>query len=251
MIWCDGQLLTAAPPGDGRALFETIGYFRSGLVLWDLHLARLCASLRHFGIVDEVPAGLRSAVGALLSANGHDVARVERRLLATGPRWLVSTRARQPVPVVRLVPAIARRPLDALPADHKLTPRAYYDAVLAEAQRAGADDGIVVGDDGALLETAHGNLWLLLDAVWTTPPLDGRLLPGIARALLLDRARAQGVPVAMRRLDFGDLHRATAICVSNSVYGPRPAALVADPVGETGSSLRRLWQFAVADRNTD
>jgi branched-subunit amino acid aminotransferase/4-amino-4-deoxychorismate lyase len=124
-------------------------------------------------------------------------------------------------------------------------PRAFHDAVLAEARAGGADDGIALGDDGALLETALGNLWLLRDGVWCTPPLDGRVLPGIARAVVLERAAAAGLPVAERRLDLGDLHCARALVVTNAVHGPRAAALPEATVAILDGRFAAIWAAAL------
>ncbi len=248
-LWIDGAFvdLAVAVDADASALFETMGRFGGELRLWDRHLVRLRSAMQRCGDATPPPIELAAVAGELLRDNGHDVLRLERLLRPRGGSWRLQTRARTPSDLVRLLPTVTRRPAAAPPADLKATPRAFYDAVLCEARAGGADDGIVLGDDGALLETAVGNLWLLLDSVWTTPPLDGRVLPGIARALLLERARSVGIPVQERPCYLGDLHRAQSMCVSNAVHGPRSAILVGGPVGEAGSSLARLWRFAVAD----
>ncbi|MEO6596847.1 MAG: aminotransferase class IV, partial [Planctomycetota bacterium] len=111
---------------------------------------------------------------------------------------------------------------------------------------------IVIGRDGAVLETAVGNLWLRLDGAWVTPALDGRVLPGIARSRLLALALRTGLPVAERACDLGDLHRAEALAHSNAVYGPRAAVLVsaggagAGSVAIVDSELGSLWRSAPA-----
>lgn len=248
MIWIDGAFVDGdAAIATGSGLFETMGSFGGELRLWDRHLARLRAGCARLGVAAELPSNLRDDALQLLRTNGDDVLRLEALLRPRGVSWRMTTRRRQTLDVVRLLPTVARRPADAPPADLKATPRPHYDAVLAEARRGGADDGIVLGDGGALLETAHANLWLLLDSVWTTPPLDGRVLPGIARAVLLERARSVGVPVAEAPCWLGDLHRAQSMCVSNAVHGPRVACLPGATVPESATSLGRLWRFAVAD----
>ena len=109
-------------------------------------------------------------------------------------------------------------------------------------------DGIVVDSDGALLEAALGNLWLRVQGRWLTPPLDGRVLPGIARAILLERASAAGIAALEQPLTFADLHSADAIAHSNAVYGPRPASLVGEqPAVEiVDSELGALWREATS-----
>ncbi|MGE3174706.1 MAG: aminotransferase class IV [Planctomycetota bacterium] len=260
-VWIDGAFVdggrgaTRGGADDGVALFETMGVWRGDLPLWERHVARLRGGLLRLGVahVGDDDASLRRAADELLRHNaGDDVVRLCCRPRPRGHSRELTTRRRADSPwaageggdgVVRLLPTVARRAPGEPPADLKAEPRGFYDAVLREARAGTAADGVVLGDDGAVLETALGTLWLHLDAVWTTPALDGRVLPGVARGLLLERARAAGVPVAERRCDLGDLHRADALCVSNAVFGVRPAALVGAPV-ELHSALRRLWPFA-------
>lgn len=251
MRWIDGQFVGGADvvqPGAVVAPFETMGA-RGGVVpLWEHHLRRLAATCARLGIPFVAAPALTAAAAELLARNGHadDVLRLQVIPRVPTPSVVITTRARGPQRTVQLLPCIARRPDDAPPADLKATPRTFYDAVQREAQDGGADDGIVLADDGALLETAIGNLWLLLDGVWTTPPLDGRVLPGIARGLLLATAAAAGERLAERRCDLADLHRASALAVSSAVHGPRAAGLLGHrPAGNPDTALHRLWQRAL------
>lgn len=231
--WCDGAFVaeSALPARTGPAPFETMGALAGGIPLWELHLVRLQAAAVRLGLPWRPPAGLAAAAAELLRSNGHadDVLRLA--VVPAGGRvcTVLRSRARSPVAVVRLLPTVVEPPADAVPWDLKAEPRAFYDAVRQQAQDGGADDGIVVGRDGALLECATGNLWLRIDGTWVTPALDGRVLPGIARGLLLARARAAGLRVVERVCDLGDLHRATALGHSNAVHGLRAAALVDAP----------------------
>lgn len=258
--WCEGRLVgcEALPPG-AVVPFETMGIVRGALPLWDRHMARLGAAARDLGIVRaelEVPTGLREAVLAEARSHGHDVVRVEVAPAGAVLSWRVHTRGRHVLegPVV-IVPTVARRAPGLPPAHLKALPRSAYDAVLVEARAAGADDGIVVGDDGAVLETALGNLLLRIGAGWVTPALDGRVLPGIARAVLLGQLAAQGERVVERRCDLADLHRATTLVVCNAVHGPRGAVLMRVPargeavvaaVGPGVEVLRACWERALA-----
>ncbi|MBK8097016.1 MAG: aminotransferase class IV [Planctomycetes bacterium] len=251
MRWIDGQFVGGSDvvqPGAVVAPFETMGARAGVLPLWEHHLRRLGAACARLRIPFAPPPTLVAAAAELLARNGHDddVLRLHVIPGSATPSVVMTTRARGPQRTVQLLPCITRRPDDAPPADLKATPRTFYDAVLREAQDGGADDGIVLADDGALLETAIGNLWLLLDGAWTTPPLDGRTLPGIARGLLLTAMTAAGERVAERRCDLADLHRATALAVSSAVHGPRAAGLLGQrPVGKPDTALHRVWQRAL------
>jgi len=255
MAWVDGHSVTSADvphPDVGRfAPFETMGAENAGVRLWPRHVARLGAAAERLGLSFEATPDLRAASGVLLLDSGHADGILRLALLPVGDTTHVAmtTRLRSPATRVTLLPTVIERPQGAPPADLKAVPRDYYDSILQQAQDGGADDGIVVADDGAVLQTALANLWLLLDGVWTTPPLDGRVLPGIARAILLEQAASAGLAITERTVDLESLHHAEAIAVSNAVYGPRAASLLGPTppaVEVVDSSLGSLWRAAAS-----
>jgi len=247
----DGQLvpdLGALRRPRTPAPFETMGAEGGELPLWPHHLRRLQAAAVRLGLPFVPNADLLARSKALLLHNGHadDVLRLCLVPHEGRVHQVLESRARGPRRKHGwLVPCVTRRPAGAPPGDLKAMPRSFYDAVRQEAQDGGADDGIVLGDDGAVLETTIANLWLCLDGVWVTPALNGSVLPGIARGLLLERAGAHGVAVAERRCDLGDLHRASALCCSNAVSGVTRVSLLGGEEAVEGPAHRELlslWQ---------
>jgi para-aminobenzoate synthetase / 4-amino-4-deoxychorismate lyase len=64
---------------------------------------------------------------------------------------------------------------------------------------------LLIDTDGTVLEAAWGNVWLLEGSVLVTPPADGRILPGVTRALLLERAPSLSLypreePISLHRV---------------------------------------------------
>ncbi|MFM1874149.1 MAG: putative branched-chain-amino-acid aminotransferase [Planctomycetota bacterium] len=228
-----------------------MGAVQARLPLWERHLGRLVGTAARLGLpFDPTPELLGAAVDLLLrNGHGDDVLRLALVPAAERVHVVLESRARGPAGAVLLVPTVVVRRPDDPPGDCKAAPRRFYDLVRQQAQDAQADDGIVVGLDGAVLETSVANLWLRIDGEWVTPPLDGRVLPGIARAVLLERAHAVGLRVAERACHLGDLHRADALAVSNAVHGPRPAHLCgSEPTGApaVAAELVPLWRAALA-----
>ncbi|MFT4512311.1 MAG: para-aminobenzoate synthetase/4-amino-4-deoxychorismate lyase [Planctomycetota bacterium] len=255
-IWVDGKLLGGndVPRSKVTAPFETMGAIAGTVPLWGQHLQRLATTAERLGLAFTATPELRAAASEVMLTNGHtdDVLRLSLVPDSDVPgslvRVVVASRKRSPIKSVRLLPTVVEREPDLPPADVKAEPRRFYDAVLQQAQDGEADDGIVVAPDGCLLEAALGNLWLRVDGSWRTPPLDGRVLPGIARAVLLERAAASGLSVEESPLTFADLHRAEAIAHSNAVYGPRPACLVGEraAVEIVDTELGTLWRQATS-----
>lgn len=253
-IWVDGKLHGGNDIPRSRAIapFETMGATGGAVPLWSRHITRLSTTAQRLGLTFDATPEVRAGATEVLLKNGHtdDVLRlslVPSEGEGAPARVVLASRKRSPVKVVKLLPTIAERAADAPPGDLKAEPRRFYDTVLQQAQDGEADDGVVVGLDGALLETALGNLWLRLDGTWVTPPLDGRVLPGVARALLLDHAAAGQVAVVEREVALADLHRAEAMAQSNAVYGPRPACLVGGhaDVSLVDEELGSLWRSAM------
>ena len=84
---------------------------------------------------------------------------------------------------------------------------------------AGVHEGLLVGDDGALLEGLSSNLFAVVDGVLRTE--DARALHGTTRALVLDLARGM-VPVsfeAIRPADLGRVAEMFLTSVSREVLG--------------------------------
>lgn len=254
-IAVDGELVPAdrMPHRDAHALapFETMGATGGLVPLWRDHVARLGDTAAKLGLTFEATPALHAAALEVLRVNGDMDGILKLTLVPSGgrTRTVLSARSRgTPLSIVKLLPTVVERPAD-LRSELKTTPRPFYDAVLQQAQDGGADDGIVVGDDGAVLETAIGNVWLRIHSVWVTPALDGRVLPGIARARILAEAKQQNVTIVERRCDLGDLHRAEGLAHSNAVYGPRTAVLLEQPtpaVRFADTELRALWRLPVS-----
>lgn len=250
-IWVDGKVFGGndVPRSKAIAPFETMGAVGGQVPLWSHHVARLSNTASQLGLSFDATPELRAAATEILLKNGHggDVLRLSLVPSDDDPaqlRVVLASRKRSPIKAVKLLPTIVEFHEDFPRRDLKAEPRRFYDRVLQQAQDGHADDGIVVDRDGSLLEAALGNLWLRIDSTWVTPPLDGRFLPGIARALLLDCARSRGVAVAQRPLSLADLHQSEAIAHSNAVYGPRPACLLGEQaaVALVDSELGALWR---------
>lgn len=238
--WIDGALAEGQEPGVGASdagllsgigVFETLRAHGRAMVSPDLHLARLLDGARRLGIaVDE--ERIAEALVRTLEAP-RDVDQVVVRLTLTAGPVAADTWPPEPVgeptlaialypapplplPAVALATVTARR----WPADLKAT--SYLPSVLARraAVAAGADTGLLV-DGEQLLEAAEGNLFALVDGTLLTPPADGRILPGVTRALVLETARVLGLPTSEAGLTRAAVHRAEVTFVSSAVSGLR------------------------------
>ena len=199
-------------------LLETLRLENSRFPALAGHLSRLTGSARHFGFpcdTGRVHALLDSLstvhpngswrVRLLLDRQG-DV-RVEVFPLDASPTTAHVTLAAAAMPDFReLAPDLLA---------HKTTERAHYPA-----PPAGCFDVLLYTQDGFVTEFSRGNLVYALGGQRYTPPADGRLLPGVGRAALL-----QSGAVVERALRIDELPACSSLCFVNALRGEIPAIL--------------------------
>jgi para-aminobenzoate synthetase/4-amino-4-deoxychorismate lyase len=131
-------------------------------------------------------------------------------------------------------PPVAQPPIALHPAvlpgghgRHKWQDRRELAELISQAGRdsaLGPDDHLLIVDaNGDVLETDRGNVFAVIDGTLCTPPLDGRLLPGITRATVLRLAAEAGIAAKEARLTVADLTDAAEVFATNAVRGVIPA----------------------------
>jgi len=80
---------------------------------------------------------------------------------------------------------------------------------------AGAAECILLRD-GYLTEGAASNIFVVVDDLLLTPPKDHLILPGITYDLVLELARANGVPHEVREVSEGELRAAGEVIMTSS-----------------------------------
>lgn len=171
----DGAYTTLRTYG-GRRLLRLDAHFR--------RLEESAALAGQPGLVDEAAArrGLREA----LAACGHAESRL--RLTFAPPRLFVSVEAFSPLPGALYEQGVA---CSVLPV-HRDNPHAKNTRFIATADAAyralpaGVHEGLMVAEDGALLEGLSSNFFAIAKGALRTE--DQRVLHGVTRALVLEIA---------------------------------------------------------------
>ena len=218
------------PAGPDPALLPrpAAGVFTSMLVRagaadqLDHHLERLAASARQlFG--KDLPGGLNDDLARCLQRRPSGRLRIALRPLGGPLHASIEVVPLEDTPAVTdLVPVIIPGGIGA----HKWTDRRLL-ARCAEAARTGPGAQLLIEDtDGAVLETDRANVFAVTGGVLKTPPADGRLLPGITRAAVIERAVGAGIPVEIAPLSRSELTMASEAFVTNSVRGVQPVRSV-------------------------
>ena len=119
----------------------------------------------------------------------------------------------------------------------------YWSRRLAfeEARRRGADEALFSTPDGRIWEGSRTNLFLVRDETLWTPGLEGPIVPGIMRGLVLELAPALGLAIREGDLSGHDLDEAEEVFLTNAVRGIIPVARASGRVFEApGPWTRRL-----------
>lgn len=176
------------------------------------HLQRLAAAAAHFGYVWDAE---KAQHGLHELAKAHPQGRWRVRLLqgAQGQARAQAFAMDPSPPLVRL--QLADRPMMEAHGEFvrfKTTRRAHYDAFTPT--ESGVFDIVLWNAEGEITECTRGNVAMLIDGRWLTPPLACGLLPGVGRALALREGRLTEAVVRLQ-----DLPRVQGWVFLNSLRG--------------------------------
>jgi len=190
----------------GDSLYEGIKVLRGRILHLDLHLDRLCSGLGRIDITP--PEGLELRCRELVEACGPDTGFLYLQVTrGVGPRSHVPPRHLAPtVLILPSAPAYdppAGRPRRAITAPDwrwqhcDLKTNSLMATVQGKLRmRDGdADEVLFVGPAGELREGGSTTLFVRRDDLLETHPLDGHILPGITRRILLRFADERRLPV--------------------------------------------------------
>ncbi len=263
----------------GDSIYEVLWWHRGVLVQEREHMERLIESGRRLYLeLDTEPEALVQAIHETVAATGatsDDDAYV--RLIVTrgsGPLGLGFMDIERQSVVVIVAPAnqptaeawergvrmtiVARRRNPTMALDPGAKTGNYLNNVLAlhEARLAGADDGLMLNEDGHVTEATTANVYMVQDGALVTPPLDAGILKGTTRTRILDLCATHGIEAYERVIRPDDLERADELFVSSSVKGVLPVTSVdgrAIGDGRPGPLTRRLRSLfqAAADAEAE
>lgn len=230
MYWYNGALietnridLDIQDPGllYGATVFTTVRVYRKSLdhplTHWQDHLERLRSSLQAFDW--PLPDWNQLRKGAETLALSFPVLRIA--LFPDAREWIVGRSLPDDLPQIQqkgILGWVADSPRYTRAIADRKTGN-YLPAWLAgqTARKKGAREAILVDRSGNWLETATGNLWGWKEDCWYTPALESGILPGIARAGLLQWLHEHSIPVRENRWTPDFISGLSALAYSNSV----------------------------------
>lgn len=247
MIWINGALVNTSEaridPRDrgftlGDGLFETLAAIDGHPLNLAVHLARLGRASMVLDLPLPVEATeIATAIVQLLAANDLTQGRAALRLtLSRGvgsrglllpldpkPTLVITASVHPPVPQWLDAAVVAIRRNEGSPLS-RIKSLNYLDNVLAQqqAQAQGAQEGLMLNNQGHVAGFARGNLFAFLDNQLVTPPLVDGVLDGIVRHLLLEKSAKNGRGIAEKSIEKSDLARVRGLFITNSLLGCVP-----------------------------
>lgn len=260
VVYLDGELIPAVEakisPFDygflyGYSLFETMRSYGGVIFRLEQHLERLNSGAQVLELSSRLaPFNLGKACYDLLAANGLDDARI-RLMITAGEGDLVPNpasckgitlfiAARKLTTIspesyargYRAITASPRRTSTSLLA--RLKTGCYLENFIAkqEARAAGADEALVLNEQGLLAEASSSNVFLVTDGCLLTPSLDCGALPGITRDAVLEMATKLGIEARQTKISRDTFCEADEAFLTNAIIELMPLTAVDDrPVG--------------------
>ena len=221
----EAQLDSAGWP-NGTGIFETIKTVDGQPWALSRHMRRALNSARRNDQPFPNEDQIRSAVAETIAANPYPIGRLrllfgfDGSLRVTHQEYLeLNTSAKLGI---RDLSAEVSVPVE------KRYPYTQNLQLLDEAKSAGFDDYVLINPDGFITETAIANLVFKFDGEWITPPLSDGVLPGVMRALLVEK---NGVIV--RQIQANQLNQIGSGFVVSSLK-------IAQPIGRIGDRILQI-----------
>lgn len=231
---------TPFPAGTG--IFETLLTRGSEVAELNRHLRRALASANELAIPMPGEETLRNEISEVLSRSDFEVGRLrisfshDGHVITHDPYEESMTPARVTLHSTSILTVNPH--IKSYPYDHRF-------AILDAARDEGFEDAIVFNSKNEITESAIANLVFRINGLWTTPPISAGLLPGVMRAIAIERC---GVTVS--NIHVSDIVNVEAGYLLSSLKIAQPISHIGDfalmidsATGQLGEEIREKVQF--------
>lgn len=262
----------------GDAAFETLRAYGGDVFEWEAHAARLRQTCEVLGIDHGLSDDdLRGRIDETLDANVLDDAYIRLSVTRGVQPGTLSPAVDVDPTVVVIVDGLPRGGRDSTPVwdtpatlqtvrtqrtpDRAIPARAkthnYLNGILArlelrttaggeadtatDSERVSrpADEALMLDADGHVAEGATSNVFFVDDKALKTPALDGPVLPGVTRSVVIDLARSEEIPVREGAYTPEDVRYADEVFLTNTTWEIRPVDTV-DGIDNEGGPVTML-----------
>lgn len=212
--------MTRIPFPSGHGIFETMRTEHNKIAELGRHMRRALSSASYFGFALPDEESLRSEFAKVIGEEEYPIGRL--RVCFSKDDYLLSySQYLEEAEPARLT--FHSTTSQAYGLQHKTYPYDSHFAVLDEALMYGFDDAIVFNSRNEITETAIANIALFIKGRWVTPPITAGVLPGVMRAVAIERCDVDVAPVHISEVTSCD-----AALLLNSLKIARPVSHIGE-----------------------
>jgi branched-subunit amino acid aminotransferase/4-amino-4-deoxychorismate lyase len=209
---------TPFPQGSG--IFETLRTENGQVAELTRHMRRAVTSARKIGIAIPDEEELRIAMAEEIDKSAHEVGRLRLCFSSTG--YEITHHAYQDATLpLRLT--FHSTSSQSVGEQIKSYPYDLRFAILDEALLHGFDDAIVFNLSNHVTESAIANIAFLLQGRWITPPISAGILPGVMRAIAVERCE-----VLVSNIHIEDIAQCQGAILLNSLKVAAPVSHIGE-----------------------
>jgi branched-chain amino acid aminotransferase len=190
-VWLNSEIVDSTDASldvdgwpQGSGIFETLRTENSEVFELSRHMRRAIDSAERLGIKLPTENLIREAIASVLVSEPNVVGRL--RLLFSAKDFLVVHQSYEDLrnPQKVCVQTESAKTQEFVMKSYPYTNRLE---LLASVKQNGFDEVICINDKNDVTEGAVSNFAFLLDGNWVTPPLSAGVLPGVIRAIAIER----------------------------------------------------------------
>jgi branched-subunit amino acid aminotransferase/4-amino-4-deoxychorismate lyase len=208
------------PFPDGSGIFETMRTESGRVAEFGRHMRRALSASQALGIRMPDEESIRIAVQSVIKDNPYPIGRLRisignSGLVVTHDEYLESTEGGY----LTFSPHTSK----AKGEQFKTYPYDEHYEIVDEARAHGFDDAIIFNSANNVTETGLSNIAFLIDGLWVTPPITAGILPGIMRAIAVERCGVQ-----VRNIHITEVPLAQEIVLLGSLKIAQPVVQVGE-----------------------
>jgi branched-subunit amino acid aminotransferase/4-amino-4-deoxychorismate lyase len=202
------------PFPDGVGFFETMRTEQGRIIEFNRHMRRALTAAEFTGIRMPSEEFIRNEVAKALQSTPQTIGRL--RISFAASEFVVTHDEYTDVNEAGFL-TFSPHTSQAQGEQYKTFPYDSHYEILDEARAQGFDDAIIFNKRNDVTETAISNIAFLFGSTWYTPPISTGILPGVMRAIAIERC---GVEV--RNIHITEVPEADEICILGSMKIAQP-----------------------------
>ena len=206
------------PVGDG--IFETMRVEEGRIAELSRHMRRAVSSARALNIAMPDEELLRGELQRTLSTENFELGRLRLSFSSSAMVIDYSEYSEFEAPANLTFHSTSPHSVNYM---HKIYPYDERFEILDTATSYGFDDAIVFNNENHITESAIANICVYIDGQWLTPPITAGVLPGIMRAIAVER-----LDVKVANIHISEIPKIEAASLLNSLKIAQPVAFIGD-----------------------